>query len=144
MLAAPETFEPEAFRGNEKVPQAVCNFVLVLARCPNPCLFLFEHPAEPMCYPYNCIMEAQSERITHKLWLGTLPADDPVQTFGGPGSGLECDGCDLVISPEGYEHELLMKNERVMHLHVVCANLWQILRESLPDWKPPPPQPSSL
>jgi len=37
MLAAPETFEPEAFRGNEKVPQAVCNFVLVLALIDNDC-----------------------------------------------------------------------------------------------------------
>ncbi len=37
MLAAPETFEPEAFRGNEKVPQAVCNFVLVLALIYNDC-----------------------------------------------------------------------------------------------------------
>jgi hypothetical protein len=29
-------------------------------------------------------MEAESERITHKLWLGTLPSDDPVKAFGGP------------------------------------------------------------
>ena len=97
-----------------------------------------------MCYPRAPIMETASERITHKLWVGTLPADDPVKTWGGPGSGSECDGCDLVISKEEPEHELLMKNERVMHLHVVCANLWQILREALPDWKPTPPPSSRL
>ena len=83
--------------------------------------------------------ETPSERITEKLWAGTLPSDDPIHTWGGPGSGLKCDGCDLVISPEEYEHELHMKNERVMHFHVVCSNLWQILRGALPDWKHTPP-----
>ena len=89
-------------------------------------------------------METRSERITRKLWLGTLPSDDPVQTWGGPGAGLECDGCGLVISSEEMEHELRMKNGRVMHLHVVCVNLLQILKEALPDWKPTPPSSSSL
>jgi hypothetical protein len=90
-------------------------------------------------------METPSERITDKLWLGFLPADDPVKTFGGPRSGLECAGCDLIISPEEYEHELLMKKGRVMRLHVACSNLWQILREALPsDRKPTAPPSSSL
>jgi hypothetical protein len=94
--------------------------------------------------PSRPIMETPSERITDKLWQGSLPADDPVKTWGGPGSGRVCDGCDLVISKEEPEHELLMKDERVMHLHVVCANLWQILREALPDWNPPPSPSSSF
>jgi hypothetical protein len=89
-------------------------------------------------------MEAPSERITHKLWVGTLPADEPVKTWGGPGSGLVCDACDLAISSEDYEHELHMKNERVMHFHVACSNLWQILKEALPDRKHTPPPSSSL
>ena len=79
------------------------------------------------------MMETQSERITRKLWLGTLPADEPIQTWGGPGSGFECDGCDLVISSEEMEHELLMQNGRVMRFHVVCVNLWLILKQALPD-----------
>ncbi len=37
MLAALESFDPEAFRGNEQVPQAVCNFVLALALIYNDC-----------------------------------------------------------------------------------------------------------
>jgi hypothetical protein len=37
MLAAVETFDPEAFRGNDEVPQAVCNFVLALALIYNDC-----------------------------------------------------------------------------------------------------------
>jgi hypothetical protein len=37
LLAALETFDPEAFRGDDKVPQAVCNFVLALALIYNDC-----------------------------------------------------------------------------------------------------------
>jgi len=89
-------------------------------------------------------MKVQSERITHKLWLGTLPSDDAVKTWGGPGSGRECDGCDLVISTEEFEHELQMKNGHVMRFHVACSNLWHILKEALPDRKHAPPPSSSL
>jgi hypothetical protein len=90
-------------------------------------------------------MDAQSERITQKLWRGTLPSDDAVKTWGGPGSGRECDGCDLAISTEEFEHEVQMKNGRVMRLHVACSNLWQILKEALPsDRKLTPPPSSSL
>jgi hypothetical protein len=88
-------------------------------------------------------MKTPSERIRNKLWLGTLPSDDAVNTWGGPGSGFKCDGCDLVISLEEYEHELLMSNGRVLRFHVVCSNLWRIFREELPDWPRPPP-PNSL
>jgi hypothetical protein len=97
-----------------------------------------------MCYPSHSIMGTQSERITRKLWLGTLPADEPIQTWGGPGAGFECDGCDLVISSEEPEHELLMQNGRVMRFHVVCVNLWLILKQALPDRKPTTPPASSL
>ena len=37
MLAALETFDPEAFRGDDRVPQAVCSFVLALALIYNDC-----------------------------------------------------------------------------------------------------------
>jgi hypothetical protein len=37
LLATLETFDPEAFRGDDKVPQAVCNFVLALALIYNDC-----------------------------------------------------------------------------------------------------------
>jgi hypothetical protein len=98
-----------------------------------------------MCYPRAPTMETASERITQKLWLRTLPFDDAVKTWGGPGSGRECDGCDLAISTEAFEHEFQMKNGRVIHLHVACSNLWQILKEALPsDRKHTPPPSSSL
>ena len=85
------------------------------------------------------LMATASERITHKLWVGTLPADDPIQTWGGPGSGFECDGCGLVISSEEPEHELLMQNGCVMRFHIACVNLWLILKQALPDRKHTPP-----
>jgi hypothetical protein len=89
-------------------------------------------------------MEAPSERITQKLWLGTLPCDDPMKVWGGPGSGFECDGCGRVISSEEPEHELQMKNGRVMRFHVACAGLWRVLKAALPDRKHAPPPSSSL
>ena len=46
------------------------------------------------CVPH---MDAASERITDKLWQGTLPADDPVKLWGGNASGLAGDGSDEVV-----------------------------------------------
>lgn len=77
-------------------------------------------------------MDAASERITHKLWVGTLPADDPAKTWGGPGSSFECDGCDVAITSEEPEHELQMQNGRVLRFHVACAGLWKVLKQELP------------
>jgi hypothetical protein len=37
LLAPLETFDPEAFRGNDEVPQALCNLVLALALIYNDC-----------------------------------------------------------------------------------------------------------
>jgi hypothetical protein len=37
MLAPLESFDPEAFRGNAEVPQALCNFVLAIALIYNDC-----------------------------------------------------------------------------------------------------------
>src|SRR5258705_1291558 len=52
MLAALETFDPEAFRGNEKVPQTVCNFVLALALIYNDCKdAIYAHVAVAACKP---------------------------------------------------------------------------------------------
>jgi hypothetical protein len=90
-------------------------------------------------------METASERITHKLGVGTLPADDPVKTWGGFGSGLGCDGCGLVISSKESVHEHQMQNGSVLHFHVACADLWRILKQALPlDRKHAPPPSSSL
>ena len=57
------------------------------------------------CVPH---MDAASERITDKLWQGTLPADDPVKLWGSNASGLAGDGCDEVVPSSDPEHEVEM------------------------------------
>jgi hypothetical protein len=89
-------------------------------------------------------METASERITHKLWVGTLPVDDPVKTYGGLGSGLKCDGCDGLILSNGPELEVDMPDARTLRFHVACAGLWRVLKQALPDRKHAPPPSSSL
>ena len=68
-----------------------------------------------LCRP---IMKAPSERITYKLWVVSLPPDDPV------------------------EHQ--MQNGRVLRFHVACAGLWRVLKRALPDRKHAPTPSSSL
>ena len=77
-------------------------------------------------------METAAERITYKLWLGILPADEPVKMWGGYGSGQACDGCDLPVTPKDPEHEIEMPGGRILRLHVACAGLWRVLKEALP------------
>ena len=77
-------------------------------------------------------MEEAGRSITDKLWRGTLPADEPVKTWGGPGSGLACDGCDLVVTSKDSEHEMEMPNGRVLRFHVACSGLWRVLKQALP------------
>jgi hypothetical protein len=83
------------------------------------------YPARPM--------DAASARITEKLWQGTLPADDPVKMWGGDGSGLPCDGCDMVIPVNQLEHEVEMPGGRTLRFHVACAGLWRVLKQALPE-----------
>ena len=77
-------------------------------------------------------MDANSGRITHKLWLGMLPSAEPVKVWGGMGSGKACDGCDEAIPATEAEHELDFADGRVLHFHVACAGLWQVLKQALP------------
>ena len=94
-----------------------------------------------LCAP---IMKAPSEWITYKLWVGSLPSDDPGKTWGGSGSDLECDGCDVPITSKEPEHEHQMPNRRVLRFHVACAGLGRVLKQALPDRKHAPPPSSSL
>ena len=90
--------------------------------------------------PSRPIMETPSERITHKLWQGNLPPDDPVKTWGGRGSGLKCDGCDMPILSSESELESDMPDGRTLRFHVACDGLWRVLKEALPsDRKHAPP-----
>lgn len=90
-------------------------------------------------------MDTPSERITDKLWLGTLPSDDPVTTWGGMGTRLQCDGCDGPILPSESEIEVDMPGGHVLRFHVACDGLWRVLKQALPkDRKRVPPPSSSL
>jgi hypothetical protein len=82
------------------------------------------YPARPM--------DAASARITEKLWQGTLSADDPAKLWGGPGSGLPCNGCDAVISSSEPEQEVEMPDGRILRFHVACGGLWRVLKQALP------------
>lgn len=83
-------------------------------------------------YPARPMDVAAAARITEKLWQGTLPADDPAKLWGGPGSGLPCDGCDIVISSSEPEHEVEMPDGRTRRFHVACSGLWRVLKDALP------------
>jgi hypothetical protein len=78
-------------------------------------------------------MNTASERITDKLWRGTLSADEPLKLWGGMGSGTACDGCDEAISATDPEHEMQFADGRTLCLHVACAGLWRILKQALPE-----------
>jgi hypothetical protein len=75
-------------------------------------------------------MDMASQRITYKLWQGSLPADDPVKGWGSNGSGLPCDGCDDVISSSDAEHEVEIRDGRALRFHVKCAGLWGVLKQA--------------
>jgi hypothetical protein len=77
-------------------------------------------------------MDEAGRRITDKLWRGALPADEPVKTWGGYGTGLTCDGCDEVISATEPEHDMEFADGRTLRLHVACAGLWRVLKQALP------------
>jgi hypothetical protein len=74
-------------------------------------------------------MDEAGRRITDKLWRGFLPADEPVKTFGGSGSGLKCDGCDEPILRSVPELESDMPDGRTLRFHVACDGLWRVLKQ---------------
>jgi TolA-binding protein len=89
-------------------------------------------PSVRAAWPAPGPLDAASSRIREKVWQGYLPAEDPVRLWGGPGSGLPCDGCDAVIAPSEAEHEAEMPDGRTLRFHVTCAGLWRVLQQALP------------
>jgi len=77
-------------------------------------------------------MEEASRRITDKLWRRVLPSEEAVKVWGGVGSGLKCDGCDLPILPSEPELEVEMPDARTLRFHVACDGLWRVLKRTLP------------
>jgi hypothetical protein len=57
-------------------------------------------------------MDPVSARIMDKLLQGTLPATDPLRLFDSYGTGLICDGCDVVITSTEKEQQVGMPNGR--------------------------------
>jgi hypothetical protein len=55
-----------------------------------------------------------------------------VTMWGGDGSGLPCDGCDMVIPVNHLEHEIEMPGGHTLRFHVACAWLWRVLKQALP------------
>jgi hypothetical protein len=76
---------------------------------------------------------AASARIMDKLWQRILPTDGPVKTWGGYGSGLPRDGCDVAITSTEPEHEVEMADGRTLRFHVACDGLWRVLKETRPE-----------
>lgn len=68
-------------------------------------------------------MAEGSRRITDKLWRRALPTEEPVKVWGGVGSGLKCDGCDVPILPSEPELEVEMPDARALRFHVACDGL---------------------
>jgi len=81
---------------------------------------------------------------TNKLWRRALPTEEPVKVWGGMGSGLKCDGCDVPILSSEPEIEVEMPDARTLRFHVACDGLWRVLKQALPDQKHAPPPSSSL
>jgi hypothetical protein len=52
--------------------------------------------------------------------------------WGGVGSGLKCDGCDVLILPSEPELEVEMPDARTLRFHVACDGLWRVLKRTLP------------
>jgi hypothetical protein len=77
-------------------------------------------------------MDPVSARIMDKLVQGTLPAADPAKLWGGYGTGLLCDGCDVAITSNEQEHQVEMPNGRRLRFHDPCHGLWRALKGSRP------------
>jgi len=75
--------------------------------------------------------EAQ-ERIRQ----GRLPAQVPLRTWGGPGTGFPCGLCDLPILRGEIEFELEFgdtPNSISLRFHAPCHAAWELERRSLPE-----------
>jgi len=77
-------------------------------------------------------MDEAPRRITDKLWRRVLPSEEAVKVWGGLGSGLKCDGCDVSILPSEPEVEVEMPDARTLRFHVACDGLWRVLKRTLP------------
>src|SRR5262245_56213476 len=62
--------------------------------------------------------------IFAKVVDGRLPSGLPAQTWGGPGRGQACEGCDRHIGASEVEIEVALAGGRTIGLHPLCFRLW--------------------
>jgi len=76
-------------------------------------------------------------RARERIQAGKLPRSKPVRTWGGLGSGLPCDLCDLPIQSNEPEFELqleLLAPADPVRFHRECHAIWESVRgESAAD-----------
>lgn len=115
MLAALETFDPEAFRGDDKVPQAVCNFVLALALIFNDC--------RDAIYAY--------------VALGGSKPEGPMQRtrVWGAIAGAQLHAFRAVAGLLHELFELIRANDEVLHHDFFVSLLQQVHPKSREAWQ---------
>lgn len=60
---------------------------------------------------------------------GVLPDRSPEQTWGGPGTGVQCALCEATVTRDELEFEVDFGRERY-HLHLACFSAWDAERKS--------------
>jgi hypothetical protein len=64
-------------------------------------------------------------RIQERMGAGTLPCEDCVVTWYGPGRGLPCAVCDRPLRGTPDEIECDVHGGGTIYFHRACHTLWQ-------------------
>jgi hypothetical protein len=78
--------------------------------------------------------EALRARARERISRGRLPRVKAARTWGGLGSGLSCDLCDMVILATQPEFEVqidLAAPAEVVRFHRHCHTVWDLVRQEL-------------
>jgi hypothetical protein len=72
-----------------------------------------------------------TQRARERFESGSLPVNDPAQTWAGPGLGKPCALCDNAIDGSETEYELLFGADDVtVRFHRGCHGVWDRERAS--------------
>jgi hypothetical protein len=78
--------------------------------------------------------ETLRAKAQERISQGKLPSTKPARTWGGLGSGLACDLCDMTILPTQPEFEVepdLAAPAEVVRFHRRCHAIWDLVRQEL-------------
>ena len=64
------------------------------------------------------------DSVAAKVFDGVLPHADPVETWGGKGTGRPCDGCEQRIVATDLQITAHFGGELVLRFHPVCFVGW--------------------